>query len=113
MKVFKLSTMKDGWFLGNFSPTVYQTAAFEVAVKTHKAGEHWPAHYQRQAVEYTVVLHGKMTLNGTMVRPGDIIRVEPEEVIQPVFYTDVEVVVIKVPSLPGDKVVVEPKSLMT
>jgi hypothetical protein len=80
-----------------------------------------PAHYQQIATEYTVLLHGTMTLRvwrateGWTAQqthpvematfgPGDIFVLEPFEVAQPTFETDCELVVIKVPSLTQDKV---------
>ena len=29
MKIFKLNDMKDGWFVGNFEPTAFNTSEFE------------------------------------------------------------------------------------
>ena len=40
MYTSKLNDMVKGWFVGNFSPTIYSTNDVEVAVKSYKAGEH-------------------------------------------------------------------------
>ena len=36
MKIFKLEDMTKGWFIGNFSPTAFNTDLFEVNYRTHQ-----------------------------------------------------------------------------
>ena len=98
--------MKDGWFVGAFLPTAYWTDGAEVAYRSHKAGEPWPRHYQQVATEITLVCAGRLRLNGNIFSVGEIIIVEPGEAVTPKFLTDCTVVVVKVPSLPHDKVIV-------
>ena len=38
---------------------------------------------------------------------GDVFTIEPGEVAEPHFLTNVELVVVKIPSIPKDKVVVK------
>ena len=114
MQYTQLDKMKGGWWIGNFRPSVLQTTLFEVAYKCHAKGENWPTHYQEQATEYNLLLHGKMVMtNGKKMTgyhrilvPGNIFWVEPGEITKPVFLEDVEVMVVKVPSIPSDKKVV-------
>ena len=47
MDITKFNIMKDGWFIGNFKPTAYQTQQFEVCYKKHKKGEDWALHYHK------------------------------------------------------------------
>ena len=42
-------------------------------------------------------------LNDKLIRPGDIITIEPGEVTKATFITDCELVIVKTPSVPGDK----------
>jgi len=60
-------------------------------------------HVHKIAAEITLLVRGQMMMNDKLIRPGDIITVEPGEVIKPTFITDCEVVIIKTPSVPGDK----------
>ena len=99
----KLKNMVGGWFIGNFDPCALQTKDFEVCYKTHKKGEQWPRHVHKIAAEITLLVRGQMMMNDKLVRPGDIITVEPGEAIKPTFITDCELVVVKTPSVPGDK----------
>ena len=39
MRVGNLEKMVKGWFVGNFEPTLLNTEACEVAVKSYKAGD--------------------------------------------------------------------------
>lgn len=103
MKVFKLSDMTRGWFVGKFSPTVLDTDAAEVAVKTYDAGAKENRHLHKIAPEVTLILHGRARMNETVYESGDIVLIEPGEATDFEALTDVTTVVVKVPSVPGDK----------
>jgi quercetin dioxygenase-like cupin family protein len=103
MKITKLSEMHRGWMIGNFEPSVLKTDAFEVAYLNHKKGEIWPKHYHAIAVEYNLLVRGSMKVCGRKISPGEIFIIEPNEVADPIFYEDCEIVCIKTPSIPGDK----------
>jgi len=38
---------------------------------------------------------------------GDVFIIEPGKIVKPIFHTDCELIVVKVPSIPGDKYVLE------
>lgn len=97
--------MRDGWFVGNFAPTAYRTAAAEVCFKFHPKGEMWPTHYHAVATEINLLIRGTMRINGAVFQGRDIFVVDPGEVIAPEFLSDCEVIVVKIPSLPHDKYV--------
>lgn len=67
MRIANLKDMAKGWFVGNFSPTVYSTENAEVAVKTYKAGDKEQAHYHKIATEITVVQSGEVIMFGKKV----------------------------------------------
>lgn len=104
MKQFKYTDMKGGWFIGDFSPSAYQTKRFEVSLKVHPKGEQWPAHYHEHLTEVNLLVRGRMTLQGKELNEGDIFVLEPGEIADPAFHEDCEIVCVKVPSVPGDKV---------
>ena len=95
--------MKAGWFVGDFYPAALKTSAAEVCYKTHIKGEYWAPHYHKEATEVTFVIRGILSLNGEQFYDGDIAVVRPGEMVTPEFITDVELIVIKTPSVPGDK----------
>lgn len=103
MKVFKLSDMTRGWFVGDFTPSALRTAAAEVAVQTYRAGAIEARHVHKVAPEVTLILHGEARMNGTRYGEGDIVLIAPGEATDFEAITDVTTVVVKLPSVPGDK----------
>lgn len=106
MKKYYLKEMKKGWFIGNFEPSVFRTTLFEAGYKIHRKNQYWPAHYQQLAIEINLVIDGKVKINNDVFTKGDIFLVEPREVVKPEFLTRCKIVVIKIPSLPQDKVII-------
>jgi hypothetical protein len=58
-----LSQFKNGWFIGDFTPTITRTNQFEACVKNFRQGEVELAHFQRIATEITVVLTGSVRMD--------------------------------------------------
>ena len=103
MRHAHLKDMVKGWFVGDFSPTVLQTDACEVAVKHYKAGDHEESHYHLVATEVTLIVSGDVRMMGRQWGAGDIVVVEPGEATDFVALTDAVNVVVKMPSVKGDK----------
>ena len=103
MKIIELSKMHRGWMIGDFQPSILKTDLFEVGYLLHKKGENWPKHYHSVATEYNLLVRGSMKVCGTKINPGQIFIIEPNEIADPIFYEDCEVICVKTPSLPRDK----------
>ena len=103
MEIFHLDEMFKGWFVGDFAPTALRTDAAEVAVKRYKAGDHEPAHCHKVATEITLILEGTVEMSGRRLTNGDIIKLLPGETADFVALTDATTVVVKQPSVGGDK----------
>jgi quercetin dioxygenase-like cupin family protein len=103
MKISKIADFTGGWFIGNFEPALLKTDKFEVGLKIHKKGERWPVHYHKVATEYNCMVSGKMILNGQEISTGDVFVFEPNEISKSEFIEDCYVIVVKTPSIPGDK----------
>ena len=103
MRLFKLSDMTKGWFVGDFSPAVLKTDAAEVAVKTYEAGAIEGRHLHKIASEVTLILTGRARMNDTVYEAGDIVLIEAGEDTDFEALTDVTTVVVKTPSVAGDK----------
>lgn len=103
MIIKRLEDFTRGWFMGDFEPSLIRTKDFEVGILTHTKGEVWPKHYHKLADEYNVLIKGKMTVNGTELNTGDVFIIEKNEVSEPKFLEDCTVLVIKIPSIIGDK----------
>ena len=102
-KIARLDAMTKGWFIGNFTPTLFATEAVEVAIKEYPAGfsEEW--HYHKIATEFTVIVSGEVAMNGHHYQKGDIIVIPPGEGTDFRALTDVVTTVVKLPGATSDK----------
>ena len=107
MEVYKLKDMKGGWFVCNFEPHVFHTDQFEVGYHKYKKGQEWPAHIHKRTTEINYLVKGKMTINGRLLKGGDIFVIYPNEVSSPVYLTDCEIVITRNGSFPNDKYIVK------
>lgn len=107
MRVSKINDMKGGWYIGNFTPTVYQTSDFEVSHKLHEKNSLWDKHYHKIATEINYLLRGKMIICGETLVSGDIFIIEKEEVVDPIFLEDCDIICVKVPSAENDKYIID------
>lgn len=103
MQVRHLVDMKGGWFIGDFEPSALRTKDFEVGIASHKKGSFWPKHYHKEITEVSLVLEGRIKVNGHIFASGEIFVLNPYEVVEPEFLTDCKLVVVKTPSKPKDK----------
>ena len=103
MKHDRLEKMVRGWFVGAFSPSAHSTQACEVVVKQYCAGERESAHHHKVATEVTLILSGEVRMMGRTWRDGDIITLSPYETTDFEAITDAVTVVVKTPSIAGDK----------
>ena len=104
MKTAKLEDMIKGWFVGNFEPTLLRTNDVEVAVKSYKKGDYEEKHYHKIATEITVIVNGRVKMNGIEYKKGDIIVMEPNEATDFECLEDgTQNVVVKIPGANSDK----------
>ena len=103
MQVFNIDSFHRGWFVGNFEPSCFKQEGFEVGYLTHKQGEKWDAHFHKISTEINLLLEGEMVIQGTKLKRGDVFILSPNEIADPEFLTDCSLIVIKSPSIPGDK----------
>jgi hypothetical protein len=101
-----LSQFKNGWFIGDFAPTIAKTQDFEVCVKTFLRGDIELTHFQKIATEITVVLSGSVRMGEYILEENDILTIYKDEICDFEALTDCKVMGIKFPSLPDDKVIV-------
>ena len=96
-----------GWFIGDFSPTLLQTNDFEIAIKSYNINDYEPAHFHKIAIEYTVIIDGEVLMNGVKYSKGDIIIIESGDITDFRSLTNSTTLVIKTPSIKGDKYIVK------
>ncbi len=105
MQLYNLSDFKGGWFVGNFHPTLFPLESVEVSIKHYKAGHVEPKHLHREADEITVIVSGKVSMNGNIYVKDDVILIEKDEATDFIALLDTTCVV-KVPSVKNDKYLV-------
>jgi mannose-6-phosphate isomerase-like protein (cupin superfamily) len=105
-KIYNLKDFTGGWFVGDFDPSLMHTMDAEVAIKRYKAGDSEPAHVHKVADELTVVVSGKIAINGKIFFENDIIRIPAGQSAAFQAVTDAVTCVVKSPSVKGDKYVV-------
>jgi quercetin dioxygenase-like cupin family protein len=107
MRRYNHSEFKGGWFIGDFEPSILRTQQFEVALAVHRKGDVWPKHYHSESVEYNLLVSGRMMIQNEVIEEGNIFVFDKGEIADPIFLEDCKVMVIKTPSLPHDKIIVE------
>jgi hypothetical protein len=104
MKKFKLSDSgARGWFIGDFPEAVHRTSDFETCYQTNTAGTVYVQHYHKIITEIQLITRGCMILNDVEYRAGDIVIVEPGDIVGGYYSEDTDTVAVKFPSIPGDK----------
>ena len=104
MEKYNLKDMKFGWFVGQFSPSVFKTETCEVGYKQYKKGEKdSKKYYHKKATEITLIVSGKIKLNETIYRKDDIVVISPNEAVSFECLTNVNTIVIKLPGTLNDK----------
>ena len=107
MKKERIENFTRGWFIGNFEPSLYKTNDFEVAVKEYKKGDKEARHLHKIATEYTLIISGKVKMNGIEYREGDIVIIEPNESCDFECLEDgTKNLVVKIPGANNDKYLV-------
>jgi len=102
MKTAKLTDFTNGWFLGNFEPSLMKTD-FEVGLQIHERGEFHRDHFHKLYTEFNLIVEGTLIINGQQFSEGDIFVLYPYEISQVEYLTDVKILVARNGSDPNDK----------
>lgn len=98
-----LQNFTKGWVVGDFVPSLFKTKDVEVAIKKYKSGDKETKHYHKIATEYTIVLTGKVKMIDKIFSADDIVTIYPNVENQFECLEDCILLVIKTPSVVGDK----------
>ena len=104
MREYSVDQFKLGWFIGDFEPTVHKTKDFEVCYRIQKKGEFHQPHYHPIGTEINYLIKGTLKINDQTFVGPTIFIIDPMEHTYPCCETDCELIIIKTPSLPDDKV---------
>lgn len=106
MKTYNINEMKNGWFIGDFYPSVFKNSSFEVAHHSHKAGHKAQPHTHKISQELTYIVSGKLLVSDIVLSRGDMFLYEPYDIADVTVLEDVDLIVIKWPSIPSDKYII-------
>jgi len=100
---YKLSAHTRGWVVGDFFPSLIHSNEIEVAVQNFKAGDREAKHVHKIAKEITIIAKGSCIINEQLFNEGDIVVIAPGEAASFEALQNTVTVVIKTPSVPSDK----------
>jgi len=103
MKIFNISNMIKGWFIGDITPVAFSTSNCEVAFKEYKKGDCDKAHFHKIATEITLITYGSVKMNNVVYVKGDIINILPNEIADFEALENCATVVVKIPGAKNDK----------
>jgi hypothetical protein len=106
MTTYRIEDFFKGWFVGDFENSVLRTSNFELALAERKRGQVDAQHFHKVATEWTVIISGAVRVHGRLFTEGDIFRIDPGEVSDPEILEDSRMIILKVPSVPGDKYII-------
>lgn len=107
MKVHSVNDFVRGWLVGDFEPSLLKSKEIEVAIQYYEKGAREPTHLHKIAREITVIAYGKAVMSGIEYSKGDIVEIPPGVSTDFVALEDTATVVIKTPSAPHDKYILE------
>lgn len=106
MIISNITNYKNGWFIGDFEPSIFQNTFFEIAHHKHNKDEKTTPHTHKVTTELNYILKGKLNVSGNILKSGDIWIYEKNEISDVKFLEDSELMVIRWPSIPTDKYIV-------
>ena len=107
MNVYQLNDMVGGWFVGDFEPTAFKTKNFEVGYHRYEKGQEWDKHIHKLTTEINYIIRGRMTINGELFEEGDVFIIYPNEVSEPEYLTNCELIVTRDGSFKNDKYIIK------
>jgi ethanolamine utilization protein EutQ (cupin superfamily) len=102
-KKFNIKDFKNGWFVGNFIPSLIKTNDVEIGLKEYKAGDYESFHHHRKATEITCIVEGEVEMCGVRYKSGDILVIKPFQGTDFKAITDAKNIVVKYPGANNDK----------
>lgn len=104
MTTNNIRDFSGGFFVGNFLPNLIPSQHIEIGHHKYPKGYVGPAHYHELATEINYIVRGRIIANGIVLQDGDFFTYPPGEVADVEFLTDTDLIIIKTPSIPGDKI---------
>ena len=105
MKIDSIHNYKNGWVVGDFSPTLLKTNQWEMSIQRFDLGHVSDNHYHKLTTEYNIIVEGGVAFAGDkkIYGRGTIFVIEPNETVDLEYVLDTTLVVFRDGSFPGDK----------
>ena len=113
MDVNHIDNFTNGWFIGDFEPSLFKNPFFEVAHQHHPKGKIGDEHFHKLTTEVTYIVKGSMVIKDKQsgkdqtLSTGHMFTFFPNEISDVVFLEDSDLIVIRWPSIPSDKYMVD------
>jgi hypothetical protein len=99
MKIYNIKDMINGWFIGDFIPSIIRTDQFEIAHHFEKAGIKCQAHRHTRSTEINYIIDGEAKVNDNFLGSGYIFVYEKDEISDVTFLRDTNLIIIRIPSI--------------
>lgn len=95
----------NGWFVGNFEPTLVSTNKIEFGFKNIPKNTKPDHHYHKFKTEYTILIEGLILCESInkIIKPITCIKLLPHEKNDQYFLEDSLIMIINTPSVKNDK----------
>jgi len=111
MKISNIDEYKNGWFVGDFDPSIFKNPFFEIGHHKHKANEETFSHTHKVTTELNYIVSGELSIKAPdrhymkrqILTAGDMWIYHANDISDVEFVTDVELIVVRWPSVPSDK----------
>lgn len=109
MIISNIKTYTNGWFIGDFDPSLFKNKYFEVGHHFYNKGFKGLDHIHKITTEYNYIISGSLIASNKKLSQGDIFIYEPFDISNVIFLEDTNLIIIKTPSMPNDKYELELK----
>lgn len=92
-----------GWFVGDFSPSLFKRKDIEVGLKYLEKGFVDAAHFHKASTEFNLIVYGLVRMGSKTFTKGDFMNFLPNEISQVECLEDAAILVIRDGSGVGDK----------
>lgn len=104
---YNLRDFQRGWVVGNFDPSIEKIEGCEVSIMHHKMGEETTPHLHTSSREINIVISGELLVDNKTITSNEIFTYNANEISNVEFLSDAILCIIRVPSAPYDKIIIE------
>jgi NDP-sugar pyrophosphorylase family protein len=103
-KIENLSEYTRGWLIGDFEPSIIRTTYYELGIMKYVKNSYHQFHIHQECDEYNYLIKGEIKINNFVIKAGQVFIIPKGQIVCPIFMKDCEIIVVKTPSKPTDKI---------